>query len=164
MSAVTRATGASILLAVDGLFLGSLLFIHASVKHDYVASLRQWGVGGPGWPDAGGGPGAVLPWAAAAAIALAAVLLRLRVPPLPPFFLAAGAIACTALALRRMADTGAAFGSGRLYGTLAHILAFVWIAHLLGAMVAIGRGAKDWRFLALQAAYGVGLAALVFPG
>lgn len=163
MSAETRAAGASILLAVDGLFLGSLLFIHVSARHDYVARLRDLGVGGPGWPDAGGGPGAALPWAAAGAVALAAVLLRLRVPPLAPFFVIAAAIACTALALRRMADSGAAFGVGR-YGTLATILAFVWIAHLLGAMVALGRGVKGWRFLALQAAYGIGLAALVFPG
>jgi hypothetical protein len=61
-----------------------------------------------------------------------------------------------------MAATGAAFGSGR-YGTLAHALALVWVIHLAGAVVALGRGVRPARFLALQAAYGVGLAALVFP-
>ena len=162
MSAVTRA-GASILLAVDGLFLGALLFIHLSARRDHVERLRDLGVEAPGWPDAGGGPGAALPWAAAAAVALAAILLRLRVPPLAPLFAIVTAIACTVLALRRMADSGAAFGVGS-YGTLATILALVWIAHLVGAMVALGRGRKPWRFVALQAAQGVGLAALVFQG
>ena len=58
--------------------------------------------------------------------------------------------------------TGAAFGFGR-YGTLAWVLACVWILHLLGAMVALGCGARVPRFLALQAAFGVALAALVYP-
>ena len=58
---------------------------------------------------------------------------------------------------------GAVFGSGRLYGTLATILAVVWIAHLLGAAVALARGTRPALFLALQAAFGMGLAALVLP-
>jgi hypothetical protein len=163
VSAETRAVGASILLAVDGLFLGALLFIHVSARNGYVSRLRDLGVDGPGWPDAGGAPGAALPWAAAAAVTLAAILLRLRLPPVAPLFGIAAAIACTVLALRRMADTGATFGSGR-YGTLATVLALVWIAHLAGATVALGRGKSPWRFVALQAIYGIGLAALVFPG
>lgn len=160
----TRATGASILLAVDGLFLGALLFIDFAAKRQYLAGMRNLGVANPAWPDSGGAPGAALPWAAAGAIALAAILLRLRLPPYPPLFLAAGAILCTALALSQMMDTGAAFGGGSRYGTITTILACVWIAHLLGAIVALGRGARGSRFLALQAAFGTGLAALVFPG
>ncbi len=162
MSAATRA-GALVLLAVDGLFLGALLFIHVSSRHGYVTRLRDLGVMAPGWPDVGGGPGAVLPWAAAGAVVLAAALARLR-PPVPPLILVAAAIGLTGLALHRMASTGAVFGSGRLYGTLATILAVVWITHLLGAAVGLGRGARPARFLGLQAAFGVGLAALVFPG
>jgi len=161
VSAATRA-GASILLAVDGLFLGALLFLHVSSRQGYLTRLRDLGVPAPGWPDVGGGPGAVLPWAAATAVALAAALSRLR-SPVPPLFLVATAIGFTGLALRRMAATGAVFGSCRLYGTLATILAVVWIAHLLGAIAALGRGARPARFLGLQTAFGVGLATLVFP-
>lgn len=160
MSSESRATGASILLAVDGLFLGALLFIAVSVKSGHLKWLRSLGVLGPGWPDAGGGPGAVLPWAAAGATALAALLCRRPVPPIAPYFAALGAVACTAIALRRMSDAGAWFGSGR-YGTVAHVLAAVAIVHVLGAMVAIGR--RPARFLLLQAAYAAGLAALVYP-
>jgi len=161
VSAATRA-GALVLLAVDGIFLGALLFIHVSSRHGYLTRLRDLGVAAPGWPDVGGGPGAALPWAAAAAVALAAALCRFR-SPVPPLFLVATAIGLTGLALRRIAATGAVFGSGRLYGTLVTILAVVWIAHLLGAAVALGRGARPARFLGLQAAFGIGLAVLVFP-
>jgi hypothetical protein len=158
----TRATGASILLGVDGLFLGALLFIAMSVRSGHVKWLRSLGVAGPGWPDVGGGPGAVLPWAAAGATALAFVLCRRPVPPIAPFLAALGAVGATAVALRRMADAGASFGSGR-YGTVSHVLAGVLVLHLLGAMVALGRGARPARFLALQALYAAGLAALVYP-
>ncbi len=160
MSAETRAAGASILLAVDGLFLGALLYIHVSARSGYLAWMKKLGVANPGWPDAGGGPGAALPWAAAGAVVLAALLCRLR-SPLAPLLPLVTAIACTTVALDRVARTGAAFGVGR-YGTLATILALVWIAHLLGAMVALARGARSRRFMALQAAFGVGLAALVY--
>jgi len=162
VSGDTRALGASILFAVDALFLGALLFIDGAAKRQYLAGMRNLGVGNPSWPDAGGAPGAALPWAAALLVALAALLLRLRVPPHPPFFLAALATLFTALALSRVEATGAAFGIGR-YGTLVHVLAVVWIAHLLGAMVALARGVRSWRFLTLQALFGVGLAALVYP-
>ncbi|MFI5403873.1 MAG: hypothetical protein ACHQ1G_13125, partial [Planctomycetota bacterium] len=118
--------------------------------------------GRPGWRVGGGGGGPALPWAAAGAVALAAVLSKLRAP-LAPLLLVAAAIGCTVLSLDRMAATGAVFGNGRLYATLATILAVVWIAHLLGAIVALGRGKDAGRFLALQTAFGIGLAALVFP-
>lgn len=163
MSADTRAAGASILLAVDGLFLGALLFIHVSSRNGYLTRMRELGVAAPGWPDVGGGPGAALPWAAAGAVALAAALSKFRAP-LAPLLLVAAAIGLTVLSLDRMAKTGAVFGSGRLYGTLATILAVCWIAHLVGAIVALGRGKHAGRFLALQAAFGIGLATVVFPG
>ena len=160
MSENTRATGASILLGVDGLFLGALLFIAMSVKSGHLKWLKTLGAGGPGWPDAGGVPGALAPWAAAGATALAFLLCRRPVPPIAPFFAALGAITCTAIALRRMSDAGAWFGSGR-YGTVAHVLAAVLLAHLLGAMVAMGK--RPARFLLLQTVYAAGLAALVYP-
>lgn len=153
MSRVSK-TGASVLLGVDGLFLGALLFIAVSVKADHVKRLSDW-------PDAGGGPGALLPWAAAGAVAFAALLCRLR-SPVPPLLLLAGAIGLTAFALRRMADAGAFFGSGR-YGNVAHILALAWILHLVLAIAALGKGIRPARFVALQAAFGAGLAALVYP-
>jgi hypothetical protein len=156
-----RAAGAWVFLAVDGLFLGALLFIRLATERQYVRMMRGLGVEGPAWPDAGGAPGALLPWAAACAAVLAAILARLR-PPLPPLIPLATAILCTAVALSRMASTGAAFGVGR-YGTLAWALGCAWILHLLGAMVALARGARVGRFLVLQAAFGVGLAALVYP-
>jgi hypothetical protein len=161
VSGVTR-TGASILLAVDGLFLGAMLFIAVSARNAHVRGLRALGIGGPGWPDSGGAPGALLPWAAAGAVALAAALCRLR-PPTPPLFAAAGAVGCTLLALRRIDASGAVFGHGNKYGTITHALAVLLILHLVGAMAAIGKGARPWRFLALQALYAAGLAALVYP-
>jgi len=160
VSTDTRSTGASIMLAVDGLFLAALLFIDFSSKRQHLELLRKLGVGAPAWPDAGAPPGPLLPWAAAATL-LAAILLRIRVPPLPPFFLLAGAILATAFALSEMAGTGATAGR---YGVLTMALALFWIAHLLGAMVALGRGVRCRNFVALQAAFGIGLAALVFPG
>jgi hypothetical protein len=161
VSKEARATGALVLLAVDGLFLGSLLFIRVAAERQHVDLMRGLGVEGPAWPDAGGAPGALLPWVAAGLAALSAILARLR-SPLPPLIPLATAILLTAVALSRMAATGAAFGVGR-YGTLAWVLGCVWILHLLGAMVALARGSRVRPFLALQAAYGVGLAALVFP-
>jgi xanthosine utilization system XapX-like protein len=119
------------------------------------------GVEGPGWPDAGGVPGALVTWIAAGAVALAAALCRLR-PPIPPLVALAGAVGCTLLALDRMAASGAFFGSGR-YGTVAYALATCLVAHLVGAMVALGKGARPARFLALQALYAAGLAAFVYP-
>jgi hypothetical protein len=161
VSTETRATGALVLLGVDALFLGALLYIRVATERQYVDLVRGLGVVGRAWPDAGGAPGALLPWAAASLVALAAVLARMR-SPVPPLLPLAAAILCTAAALSRMAETGAAFGVGR-YGTLAAVLSWIWILHLLGAIVALGRGARVGRFLLLQAAYGVGLAALVFP-
>ncbi|HEX5137290.1 MAG TPA: hypothetical protein VFY93_09975 [Planctomycetota bacterium] len=161
MSKDTRATGALIVLAVDGIFLGSLLYIRVAAERQYVDLMRGLGVEGRAWPDAGGAPGALFPWAAAGAAALAALLARLR-SPVPPLLPLAAAILLTAVALVRMEETGAAFRVGR-YGTIATILAWIWILHLLGAMAALARGARVARFLALQAAFGVGLAALVFP-
>ena len=141
--------------------LGALLFIAVSVRTAHVEWLRGQGAGGPGWPDAGGGPGALLPWAAVGAVALAVLFCRLP-SPVPPLLAAAGAIACTAAALRKMEDSGAFFGSGK-YGTVAHVLAAVLIAHLLGAMVALGKGARPERFLALQGIFAGGLATFVYP-
>jgi hypothetical protein len=161
VSKEARATGALVLLGVDGLFLGALLFIRLAAERQYVGMMRGLGVDGPAWPDAGGAPGALLPWTAAAAAALAAALARLR-SPLAPLIPLATAILCTAVVLSRMAATGAAFGVGR-YGTLAWVLACVWILHLLGAMAALGCHARASPFLALQAAFGVALAALVYP-
>ncbi len=161
MSTETRATGALVLLGVDALFLGALLFIRVATERQYVDLMRGLGVEDPAWPDAGGAPGALFPWAAAACAALAAGLARLR-SPVPPLLPLAAAILLTAAALSRTAATGAAFGVGR-YGTLASVLAWIWILHLLGALAALGKGVRVGNFLALQAAYGVGLATLVFP-
>jgi hypothetical protein len=161
VSKETRATGALVLLAVDGLFLGALLFIRVAAERQYVKLVRGLGVEGPAWPDAGGAPGAALPWAAAALVALAAVAARLR-SPLPPLLPLAAAVLSTAVVLSRMAATGAAFGVGR-YGTLAWVLGSVFILHLVGAMVALAMRVRVERFLVLQAAFGAGLAALVYP-
>ena len=161
MSGVNR-TGQSILLGVDGLFLGSLLFIAVSVRSAHIQRLRDLGVGGPGWPDTGGAPGALLPWAAAGMGALAALLVRLR-SPVPPLLALLGAIGLTAAVLYRIQETGAFFGHDSKYGTVVHALAAIWIAHLLGAMVALAKRTNPARFLVLQALYGAGLAALVYP-
>jgi hypothetical protein len=158
VSKEARATGALALLAVDALFLGSLLFIRVTAERQYLERMRGFGAESPSWPDAGGAPGALLPWAAAAAAALAALLARRR-SPVPPLIALAAAIACTAAVLLRME---AAFGTGP-YGTFAWTLAFVWIGHLGGAAVALALRARVARFLALQAIYGAGLAALAYP-
>lgn len=160
MNKEARATGAWVLLGVDALFLGALLFIRVAAERQYLDLMRGLGVPDPGWPDAGGAPGAALPWAAAALVALAAALARFR-SPVPPLFPLAAAAITTALVLSRMEATGATFRVGR-YGTLAWVLAMVFIAHLLGAMVALARGARIGPFLVLQAAYAAGLAALVY--
>lgn len=156
MSAENRAFGASLLLAVDGLFLGALLYIHWHVSH----------AASP-WPDAGGPGGANLALAAAVAVILAAVLCRPRVPPIAPFFSVSAAILLAALALRAADRADVWFGVGR-YGTLLHMLTWTWIVHLLGAAIALGSSAARRqppginRFVALQALFGVVLAWRVF--
>jgi hypothetical protein len=153
-----RAFGRTLLLAVDQLFLGSLLFIHWDVRR-----------AAPAWPDAGGLGGAELAFAAAAAAVLAALLCRTRLPPLAPFFALAAAVLFAALALRAAGARGVGFGVGR-YGTLLFAFTWIWIGHLLGAMIALGRRASRGeppgigRFVACVAIFGVVLSTWVFAG
>ncbi len=129
--AEVRSFGLTLLLVVDGLFVGTLLLAYLHVRG-----------GLPAWPDVAAPVPPLLPALAMGACLLAALAPRVARTPMLPLLLLAAAAACTFPAYREAASRG-----GR-YGLVVLLVSALLLLHQVGGAAGAALGAARGRTMA----------------